>query len=405
MLFVAGCHASPAVSVPSPAGPVAPLVDAPMPSRSAVALDDVTAVSVGSSHACALRSNGSIWCWGSNSSGELGRDDVEYAMLARPVAGLPPAIQVVAEGYRTCAIDRGGDVWCWGSNFYGQADADRRRTHVPPWVSIAFCGGSTSDRDTDNMRFSPQRVAGVEGATALALGMDHTCASTAEGVLCWGSAAHGAIGEQADASFRRVLTPMPGPPRAVVAGTTHICAIDGDGQTWCWGDESIGESRVQPPHRVAGLPEGQDLAILGGQTCMLADDDGGTPWCWGGDPPDEHTDLADPWERYRPVPETVSLPVPWDRFVHVNGFPCMIGEGGEVECADQYRESSTVHVEGIGAPVIALDGSTAVCSLSQAGMVHCFSAYDDSVMVPDWAGASGRAMPVMLEVDPMRRRE
>ncbi len=402
MLLLAGCHVSAAVSEPSPAGAAAISrveVDAPAPVRGGTKLEGITAMSVGLGHACALRENGSVWCWGGNATGALGRDDVERSMVARPVAGLPPAVQLAAGDGRTCVIDGDEDVWCLGSNFYGQADADRGRTSVPSWVSLAFCGGGTGDRDTDNLRFSPQRVSGVRGATALALGMHHTCAATAEGVVCWGSAEYGAIGEQADASFQRVLTPLPGPVRAVVAGTTHTCAIDGEGRTWCWGDEQIDDSGVQPPHRVTGLPEGRDLAILGYQTCLLAHDDGGTTWCWGGDPPDEYTDLADPWERYRPEPEAVALPVPWSRFVHVNGFPCTIGDEGGVECVDTMLESTVVRVEGIEAPVIALDGEIVVCSLSQAGTVHCFSAYDESVMVSDWAGTGGRAMPVMVELD------
>ncbi|MCA9706054.1 MAG: hypothetical protein KDK70_09425 [Myxococcales bacterium] len=421
---LAGCHVHGAGSQPgqpSPASSRALDVDAQAPARGGRVLEGVLAVTVGSSHACARREDASVWCWGSNYTGQLGRDDVESSLVARRVDGLPAVVEIVAGSDRTCAIDRDGDVWCWGANFRGEVDANRERTPVPPWVSIVVCSRDDEDLDSRNLRFSPQRVAGVHGATHLAFGLYHSCAATPEGVSCWGSAEYGAIGgEQRDAGFERVRIPMTA-PRALVAGNVHTCALDGEGQAWCWGLAHLMDDVAELPHRVQGVPPGTALAVIGTQTCLRAEDE--STWCWGGERP-EPADLGegegdgeaegdgdgeaaaegeveqDLWDRFRPVPERVTLPGPWSRFIHTNGFSCTIEDDGDVTCVDEDRSPARVSIEGIGAPVTALAGDMVVCSRSTQGRAHCFSAYDDRVYVADWAGVGGRAMPVMLELDP-----
>jgi alpha-tubulin suppressor-like RCC1 family protein len=76
-------------------------------------------------HTCAVREEGSVWCWGANQTGQLG-DGTQIAR-SRPVMalGVADAVQVVTaslEGYggHTCALRADGVVLCWGSNFHGQ---------------------------------------------------------------------------------------------------------------------------------------------------------------------------------------------------------------------------------------------------------------------------------------------
>ncbi len=399
--LLVGCRSVPAASPVVPSEPVrTPDTDDSTLAPTTRLLDEVTALAVASSHGCALREDRSVWCWGSNSTGELARDDEQRSLWARRIEGLPPAAQIAAGDDHNCIIDLEGSVWCWGANFYGQVDADRGRTAVPDWVSIAWCG-SPPDVDRDNMRFTPQRVAFVHGAQQLALGSDHTCARTDEGVVCWGSAVYGAVGRVADAAFLRVTTPLPGGAQAVVAGRVHTCALDGEGDTWCWGDELIGESTPAAPHRVSGVPKGRDLAIRADHTCVLGVDD--SVWCWGGTDAylDEDGHAPDPWLGYHPVPAAMPMPGPWSGFVHVNGFPCMLGDGGRVDCQgrDDDDRPRAVPVVGLSAPAVELSGQHAVCSRSSAGRVHCFSAHEEHYYAPDWAGPGGRALPVMVEGD------
>jgi alpha-tubulin suppressor-like RCC1 family protein len=84
-----------------------------------------TAVSVGDGHACALTTGGSIYCWGGNGSGELGNGTFTSAAphgIATPalVTGLSsPASAISAGGFHTCALLHNGSVWCWGDDTSG----------------------------------------------------------------------------------------------------------------------------------------------------------------------------------------------------------------------------------------------------------------------------------------------
>jgi len=86
-------------------------------------LGAVTQVYAGGSHTCAQKVDGSLWCWGSNRFGQLGTGDTD-AKLA-PVQVAPDVLgtnvaAAYAGGAHTCAVKTDGSVWCWGSNQYGQ---------------------------------------------------------------------------------------------------------------------------------------------------------------------------------------------------------------------------------------------------------------------------------------------
>jgi len=86
-------------------------------------------LSLGPQHTCALFADGRVACWGSNQEGEAGQADVNSVRMPTTVEDVPPAIAIAAGGQggappgpprHTCALvqDMGGDaqVWCWGSN-------------------------------------------------------------------------------------------------------------------------------------------------------------------------------------------------------------------------------------------------------------------------------------------------
>ncbi|OJY28766.1 MAG: hypothetical protein BGO98_07935 [Myxococcales bacterium 68-20] len=70
---------------------------------------------------CATAASGSVYCWGSNESGQAGDGTDDFAFDAVKVEGLPePAAQVKTTADTTCALLTNGKIYCWGGNYNGQ---------------------------------------------------------------------------------------------------------------------------------------------------------------------------------------------------------------------------------------------------------------------------------------------
>ena len=206
--------------------------------RRVIGLTDVVAVSSGTSHTCALLADHTVRCWGDNSRGELGDGSAE-SNSATPVTvlGLDNAVAVSAGHFYTCALSATGTVRCWGSNSFGQLG-----------------NGTKQDRSV------PDTVTGVGDAIAIAAGGAQTCAVRAEGsALCWGSNRDRQLGTGDSADH---LTPAPVIGSFVklngfVIGlklanliavapnrdpqVAYSCALLANGQPRCWGSNSEGQ--------------------------------------------------------------------------------------------------------------------------------------------------------------------
>ncbi|MEZ4250573.1 MAG: hypothetical protein R3B99_20265 [Polyangiales bacterium] len=115
-------------------------------------LVDVVAVTAGDRHSCALRSDGSVWCWGENAVGQLGNGDTGLQPSPVRVRELSDVVAVAsgpATARHTCALRRNGELWCWGDNSSGQiGDGTMDLRLVPVRVlsdvaSVAVGGSST----------------------------------------------------------------------------------------------------------------------------------------------------------------------------------------------------------------------------------------------------------------------
>jgi len=118
-------------------------------------------------HACGIRIDGTLWCWGDNTLGQLGIEGTP---------SLPAPTQVdqrmiwkhVAAGYDfTCATQTDGSLWCWGINDYAE-------------LGLGFM-------DPSPIRI-PTRVGIETDWNLITAGTDRACASKYDGTLwCWGS--------------------------------------------------------------------------------------------------------------------------------------------------------------------------------------------------------------------------
>ena len=81
--------------------------------------EDFTVISMdsGTSHTCAVSSNGSVMCWGANDQGQLGLGNTSVEELPMFVSFDEDVtiLSVSAGDEHTCATTSTGEVYCWGS--------------------------------------------------------------------------------------------------------------------------------------------------------------------------------------------------------------------------------------------------------------------------------------------------
>jgi len=96
---------------------------APNPSPALTVIKDAIHIWVGYEHGCAARASGEAVCWGSAGNGQIGSGTVpEDASIPSPtgVVGVSEALAVATGGDHSCATTVSGAVFCWGSNSLGQ---------------------------------------------------------------------------------------------------------------------------------------------------------------------------------------------------------------------------------------------------------------------------------------------
>lgn len=79
------------------------------------------AIAAGGDHTCALAEDGTAWCWGSDTRGQLGDGAPVGEPRAVPVrvAGGLAFVSLALGEHHSCGIAGGGEAYCWGSGGYG----------------------------------------------------------------------------------------------------------------------------------------------------------------------------------------------------------------------------------------------------------------------------------------------
>ena len=230
----------------------------------------VLAVAVGEAHTCALRTNGSVRCWGLNFSGQLGDGTQENRPSPVDVVSLASGVAAIDAGRsHTCALMAGGGVKCWGANAYGE-------------LGLGSAG--------DNLA-TPQDVSQPGGSvTAIAVGDSHTCALLSDrGATCWGLNLDGQLGNGGTADVQATPTRVTGLADAagLSAGSTHTCALTTAGAVKCWGDNryaqlsdgSLSARELSPVIVPSAGTNNAALSVGGFMSCVLSSE--GQLRCWG----------------------------------------------------------------------------------------------------------------------------
>lgn len=215
-------------------------------------IDSAVQVSVNMDIACAVRTNGELWCWGEKP--------------AARVDGLADIVQVSLANTVSCVREKSGRVQCWGDDEDG-----------------ALGDGKRTSRD------KPAPVNGLTDAIDLVAAGGFTCAVRASHeVMCWGDAHDGGTGNGKEVGTVKV-DPLPtkvvGLTDAVsIGGDLHACVLRTGGTVSCWGAnqaQQLGHGSgpdSSRPVEVVGVVGATAMAAGYLQSCVILK--GGSVWCW-----------------------------------------------------------------------------------------------------------------------------
>lgn len=230
----------------------------------------VTQISAGGSP-CALRSNGTVVCWGN-----------DFHQQASPPFSSFDFTHVEAGAEHACAVTVMEGVVCWG-------DASHGATMPPPLSYSRTSGGRYHSCGITAGPFFPSRIVcwgddsqgqltGIPSGvfTEVSAGAFHTCAIRSDGTLaCWGLDLDGQA------------TPPTGTFISVGAGNYHSCGVRSDGTLACWGRDTFGQAT--PPAGTFTQVSAGGAPPLGGHSCAIRSS--GTLACWGSSLGGSHADM------------------------------------------------------------------------------------------------------------------
>jgi len=206
------------------------------PSAPVSYLDQVVKVAGGNSISCALRADGTVWCWGRLVGGPAGEINVLKAGEAREIDGLVGVVDLAASVATVvpvghiCALTVEGHVVCWGDNLNGQMG-----------ISPAEAAFLTGPIQVPNLVNVPVQQVGA--------GIGHTCALVDGEVQCWGSTSKGQtgveLGEPPNVTDVTDVTIVGEDglgitARSLSVGAYHTCVIGEADTLHCWGGRDYG---------------------------------------------------------------------------------------------------------------------------------------------------------------------
>jgi alpha-tubulin suppressor-like RCC1 family protein len=337
-------------------------------------------IAVGSTHTCAVGAMGGVWCWGEGGSGQLGHGSFQDSATPVPVVGLPEAaVSVAVGGSTSCAAGESGSLHCWGSSASGQiglpestpaiAVAHRIQglghVHSVAVGTSALCAAQTNgqtacwgelrvphgNRIYLETHLTPTTLPDAPFLVDLVAGDSHICGTTLDhSTWCWGGADMGAMGEMGGKPLKAVLepnaVPLDPPARLVAAGGAHNCAVDTAGDLLCW-----------------GKGEAFRADLLGGET--------GT----------------------NSVPMRVGKADNALALVAGNDAVCLLLPPGQVGCIGSDADSIWMPFDGTVPALVHLDaGGDRLCGLDPAGWAWC-APLTGATAVPDMPASPAKWVP------------
>lgn len=232
-------------------------------------VSDAIAISAATESTCIIRADHSAACWGLNNWGELGDGTTTPSLSPVTVKGLSNVAQISASGTNACALTMDGALTCWGGNHN----------------NVLLLGEITTFTSRPQIQNAPITIAGVPNAIEVDVGFASVCARVNDGsTICWGANGHGQLGDG-----RTLVDNLPTRVNglsAVELSTGDVtCARKADGSVVCAGENEFGQlgngstvdSALFVP--VTGLNDAVELSVGLMYTC--ARKASGSVACWG----------------------------------------------------------------------------------------------------------------------------
>jgi alpha-tubulin suppressor-like RCC1 family protein len=255
-------------------------------------LSEIRRIAAGSDFTIGLKGDGGVWTWGIykyNASPNIAKND---SPVPKPIRGLPRIVAIAAGGNNAIALDSNGTVWCWGASYGPDPQPMKNLVHATA-ISAGDKHGIAIDADghvwvwgdhgvwnLDGGASGPRQVGELSDIVAVAGGYERTIALKKDGTVWVGS--H-------DGSFKskpEMKSALSG-VKAIAARNETALALNGDGTVWAWGDNhyrQLGNLAIQSesspkPVRVGTL-SGVTAIASGGSHSVAATGQGGV-WTWG----------------------------------------------------------------------------------------------------------------------------
>ena len=366
---------------------------------------DVAQVAAGLLHVCALKADGTLWCWGANGYGQLGDATLDDKAAPVPVTALgSDVVQVTAGDNATCALKRDGTLWCWGANRSGQLGNGATTDSSTP-TQVAALGSTVAEvaagslgylicaRKVDNTLWcwgsgnfgdgtgwsahsTPTQVTALGSDVAgIAVGENHYCARKLDGSLwCWGMNIAGELGDGSliDRSTPVEVTALGHTVSGVSAGEQATCALKTDGTLWCWGWTNGGPTPIQVASLGADVVQ---VSVGDGHTCARKGD--GTLWCWGGNGAGQ---LGDGSTRSRDTPVQVGAATGFLQVAAGLELTCAVQVGATLSCWGTNESGQlgigTTSIQAV--PVAVASLGTDVAQLAAGDSFFCARKTDGS---------------------------
>ncbi len=249
-------------------------------------LTNATAITTGYKHTCAILTDKTVQCWGENTFGELGDGNVlSSSNLPVSISGISSAVSIASSVFTTCVLLENQTVKCWGKNQLGTIGDNTTTTAYSP-TTVKDSTGTGTLSNVIELTGSDESIC--------ALLTDRT-------VQCWGSDLYGQTAQNTSGSFYKLPKTV---KDAAGSGTLSnviqitglngaFCALISGGSVYCWGYNIVGQLGINnqtEKHLPNQVKNSTNTGFLSNVTKLMASSTGynicalfadTTAQCWG----------------------------------------------------------------------------------------------------------------------------